>query len=79
VKGQLIRAYYDYDCVWNEWSDPVQFARKDKDDDVEYVFGEPLENGGFKYVRHEIRGSNEALQEIADMVEQKILIMESEK
>lgn len=69
MKGELIRAYYDHDgTVWNEWSDPEEFARGLKDDtrNLGCVFGEPLEENGHKYVKNEISGSDSALENIVE-------------
>lgn len=68
---KLIRAIYDYDCVWNEWSNLKEFnnlkSDHESDYDIGYIFGEPCENEGMKFVKNEVRGLDEALKNLEQL------------
>ncbi len=60
---EKIKACYDYECVWNEWDSPY-FYKQHKSDDNAFILGERMENKGVKFVKHELHGRNDAIDEV---------------
>ena len=73
---EKIKACYDYECVWNEWDSP-HFYKKHKSDDNAFILGERMENNGVKFVKYELHGRNDAIDEVMKL-QAKVTALEGE-
>ena len=61
---EKIKAAYDYDCVWNEWENITGLYDKHKGGSDEYILGKKMEVDGVRYVKNELHGCNDAIDEV---------------
>lgn len=72
---ELLRAFYDYDCIWTELEDPDLFFRLSKEDsgaNVGFVLGIIREHNGHPVICHRVSGDDRSLQHFAELEARRI-------